>query len=112
MSSDFDKSDVRGGIDFHEAERLSVEHFAKTYPEFIALFNSKIREAINRGAWILDLDWWNGGNWNAAHQGTPEKGPLKNDALGYLKKLGFDISHPNSSTLRVNWTRRDGGKYP
>ena len=112
MSSDFDKSDADEGIDFHEAERLSVEHFEKTYPEFIALFNSTIRKAIGGGAWNVDLAWWRRNQWDEGVVQLNGNKPLKNDANTYLMKLGFSISHPTTNIIRVNWQRRDGGKYP
>ena len=85
MSSDFDKSDDDEGIDFHEAERLSVEHFERTYPEFVALFNRTIREEINRGQWTIQLPWWG--------PSTPIVGPRpsKSTAYVYFRKIGFDL---------------------
>ena len=105
MSSDFDKSDDDEGIDFHEAERLSVEHFERTYPEFIALFNRMIREAIDRGEWTLNLPYRVGQIQYTYH--AP-----KAAAVAYLQKIGFDVLLPNNVFLHVSWKRRDGGKYP
>ncbi len=103
LSSDFDKSDADEGIDFHEAQRLSVEHFETTYPEFIAYLNRMVREAIIRGEWFCQVQ---------ASSGWPRGKPWGRDAANYLLKKGFDISSNSNHAVSFTWNRRDRGKYP
>ena len=108
LSSDFDKSDADEGIDFHEAQRLSVEHFETTYPEFIAYLNRMVREAIIRGEWECSMTT----KGNSRDSDWPDRQPSGRDASIYLRKIGFDVGSVAITNVSFNWRRRDGGKYP
>ena len=119
--SDFDKSGTGERIDFHEAQRLSVEWFEKTYPEFCEFFNQNIRLCISDGMWGTRLtDKFTDSGWtflNVDSSGAdfrPYFGdgivPKRGEVKSFVIKLGFDCSGNNP--LTITWSRRDGRKYP
>jgi len=123
LSDDFDKSEPSERIDFHEAERLSLEYIESTYPKFCNFINKTIHEAIKEGRWEARITWWAPkGQW-ASHpeQTWPKTGPTYNESSTYFQKLGFDVHHskphqrPSTERLwsiTISWGRRDGKKYP
>jgi len=110
LSEDFDKSDSPTGIDFHEAQRLFIERFEETYPDFIVYLNKRILESGLQTRFSLNLHS-DGSikNCKVPRENMPHRKPL----VAYMKKKGFDCSYqPNFRQINVDWSRRDGGMYP
>ena len=128
MAEDFNKGDFNKGntgnrIDFHEAQRLSMEHFEKTYPEFCEFFNKNMRLSSQLGDWEMQLNFTGGYlpspltcscSFSKVNIKEPHV-PATNIIINYAKNLGFDITDVgigDYSKFTVNWVRRDGRKYP
>ena len=110
MAEDFNKGDFNKGntgnrIDFHEAQRLSIEHFEKTYPKFCEFFNKNMRVASNLGDWEMKLSF-SGDRSTPVDLFSPlfcsvpfskvelesPHGPAMNIVIIYVNHLGFDIT--------------------
>lgn len=110
MSEDFDKSDSPTGIDFHEAQRLFIERFEETYPDFIVYLNKRILESGLQTRFSLEF------NQNETIYGRTnlqQSDPSRSQCWAYLQKKGFDCSwNWRNRRVSVDWSRRDGGMYP
>lgn len=109
MSEDFDKSDAPTGIDFHEAQRLFIERFEETYPDFIVYLNNRILESGLQTR--LHFEYINDRIRGSVV--PPENTPAHSQCMAYLQKKGFDCSwNHHFRRITVDWSRRDGGMYP
>ena len=130
MAEDFNKGDFNKGntgnrIDFHEAQRLSIEHFEKKYPKFCEFFNDNILKSTQLGGWRIDLvletpfckairnqDGYRRKELSVL-VGENNQPTSNQEIIDYARHLGFDTSFDTHlRRITVSWSRRDGRKYP
>ena len=130
MAEDFNKGDFNKGntgnrIDFHEAQRLSIEHFEKTYPKFCEFFNDSILKSTQLGGWRIDfildslrcIAFRNQDGYRRSPlsqlDGRKNQPTSNQEIIDYARHLGFDTSYDaHTRRITVSWSRRDGRKYP
>ena len=119
MSGDFDKGSPTTGIDFVEAERLTIDFIETKFQDFINYVNQVIKDAASKGRWEVELNLWSRGVWRsrAVMHGNKSAtqiqiGPSASVAHDYFKKLGFDVYFQNNrkDSIKINWSRQNGGQ--